>query len=263
MGNYFFFGRRIGGEESTAPPEPYDHPDAHGPPYVANELNEGVPETDALALAFPLLEPDLELFASQHNIRLASTTTKSICTFDIVHGHPGSPYWQNHEVSTESSFGEIAHLRYVCWLEMRGSVQDVSPGRYLAYYRVKALSSSRFVANWRVGTGDRSLTQYARDTSVGPNEAVCFTDQNTFGGSRSWTYLLVGVFTVHTQGVVNMYVFGGNPNWTGEVLFDHVGLIRLQADWKIVRLMLIGLRDRASPLHTCNVDILRSVLEYL
>jgi len=40
-----------------------------------------------------------------------------------------------------------------------------------------------------------------------------------------FTYLMIGMFVVPEQGKVYVQMKGGNPNWTGNISFDHVGLI--------------------------------------
>ncbi len=86
-------------------------------------------------------------------------------------------YWIRDKASSESDFGKIAFLKTVCWLQLNGEIEDVPPGKYIAYLRAN-FHSNNFSLNYRVGFGHRDVLHacdVGPDQSRGENEAVIYT----------------------------------------------------------------------------------------
>ena len=186
-----------------------------------------------------------ELFVSPRNgskLHVRSIIQKSLSDDDVRITHDDNPAFWNRKFNTdESGYGRVAKLISVCWLHVSCQVHDVPPGNYIAFVRIKC-SGRNFCGNWRVGTGSRSIRQFAPDRVMGDYEAITFIRSNDKDlPIGEWVYVTVGTVAVSRTSAVEVLFLGGNPYWTCSILFDHVGLIPVGIGWDIRRLFLLGM----------------------
>ena len=231
---------------------------------------------------------DSSLFLEESNIKhklhTQSIQKKSLADDDVRITHSENPaYWIRRFSTDESSYGRVAKLISVCWIQVHCSVLGVPSGKYIVYIRMKS-NGKNFCGNWRVGTGSRSIRQFGPDRAQNAQEAVMFMRSNDRDlPEKEWTHVVVGTIQLHQPSDLEVLFLGGNPSWTCSILFDHVGLIPIGAGWDVRRLFLLGMgrgMDRRRKLYRqlllllpkmrrrcclglLNNDCIAHILEYL
>jgi hypothetical protein len=102
-----------------------------------------------------------------------------------------------------SRFGEVAHLRDVCWLEIAGKVHELMfrPGKYVVSFRIRLVNPQGFKESplkLTLSTSDGQHAESGRFLLGDQSRCAVVAPLRSIGGSE-WLELDVGNFSVDEE----------------------------------------------------------------